>query len=103
MSAEYEPHLLEWTDEKVARFWNFRNNYKPYDDTWFTQQAGDAILKMAGKHLTSKEKILDYGTGKGFLVQHLLKVYPESQIYACDFTDSLATEVDIKYRNNNLF
>jgi 2-polyprenyl-3-methyl-5-hydroxy-6-metoxy-1,4-benzoquinol methylase len=103
MSNEYKPHLLEWTDEKVARFWNFRNNYQPYDDTWFTQQAGDSILKMAGKYISSDGKILDYGTGKGFLVQHLLNFFPKSHVYACDFTDSLVAEVDLKYRNNNSF
>jgi 2-polyprenyl-3-methyl-5-hydroxy-6-metoxy-1,4-benzoquinol methylase len=103
MSTEYNPHVLEWTDEKVARFWNFRNNYKPYDDTWFTQQAGDAILKMARKYIASNSNILDYGTGKGFLVQHLLDVFPKSNIYACDFTDSLAREVDAKYKSNQNF
>lgn len=103
MSNEYKPHSLDWTDEKVARFWNFRNNYKPYDDTWFTQQVGSAVLKFANKHVPLKGKILDYGTGKGYLLQYLLDEYPSVDLYACDFTDSLAAEAAEKYKNNPAF
>ncbi len=103
MSNEYKPHLLEWTDEKVARFWNFRNNYKPYDETWFTEQAGNAVLKFVNKHHPLKGRILDYGTGKGFLVQYLLEGYPHAEIYACDFTDSIAKEVDEKFAGKKAF
>ena len=103
MSNGYEPHILEWTDEKVARFWNFRNNYKPYDDTWFTKQVGDAVLKFVNKHHALKGNILDYGTGKGFLIEWLLRDYKEAALYACDFTDSLAKEVDEKFRNEPSF
>ena len=103
MSNEYKPHLLEWSDEKVARFWNFRNNYKPYDDTWFTLQAGEAVLKLVNSKFPLKGKILDYGTGKGYLVGHLLEAYPKEEIYSCDFTDSLVEEVDKKYKSNSAF
>lgn len=103
MSIEYKPHLLEWTDEKVARFWNHRNNNPGYDDTWFTQQVGDAVANFVHKHVPIKGKVLDYGTGKGFLLDHLIKDYPAAELYACDFTDSLASEVDEKYRNHKGF
>ena len=103
MSNEYKPHLLDWTDEKVARFWNFRNNYKPYDATWFTLQAGYGVLKLANKQHALKGKILDYGTGKGYLIGHLLENYPATELYACDFTDSLVNEVGKKYADKKAF
>ena len=103
MSKEYSPHMLEWTDEKVARFWNCRNNYKPYDDTWFTLQAGDSVLKLVNKKHRLNGKVLDYGTGKGYLIDHLLENYPLTELYACDFTDSLVKEVDQKYNTQNNF
>ncbi len=103
MSKEYNPHMLEWTDEKVARFWNFRNNYKSYDDTWFTHQVGKAVLKFSNKISPIKGKVLDYGTGKGYLVQYLLEQYQSAEIYACDFTESLVAETLLKYKNNNAF
>ncbi len=103
MSNEYKPHTLEWTDEKVARFWNFRNNYKLYDETWFTEQIGDAVLKFTNKISGIKGKVLDYGTGKGFLVQHLLSLFPSVEVYACDFTDGVAEATAEKYKNKKQF
>ena len=103
MSNEYKPHNLDWTDEKVERFWNFRNNYKPYDNTWFTHQAGPAVLKLADSKSKIKGKILDYGTGKGYLVEHLLSNYSSAQIYACDFTENLALETNTKNKDNHAF
>ncbi|MEO6671552.1 MAG: class I SAM-dependent methyltransferase [Ferruginibacter sp.] len=103
MSIEYKPHMLEWTDEKVARFWNFRNTYTPYDNTWFTQQVGSAVLKLANEKSHLKGNILDYGTGKGYLIGHLLENFPAVELFACDFTDSLAHEVDQKYKDYKAF
>jgi 2-polyprenyl-3-methyl-5-hydroxy-6-metoxy-1,4-benzoquinol methylase len=103
MSNEYKPHMLEWTDEKVEKFWNFRNNYKPYDNTWFTQQAGPAVLKLVNSIAPIKGKILDYGTGKGYLVDYLLTDYSNAEIYACDFTEDPAKETDQKNKDKKMF
>ncbi|MGI8582237.1 MAG: class I SAM-dependent methyltransferase [Chitinophagaceae bacterium] len=103
MKLEYKPHLLEWTDEKVSRFWNFHNNYSAYDGTWFTEMAGDALLKLINKHFKLKDKILDYGTGKGFLLEHLFDKYSPIELYACDFTDSLAMQTDKKFQDHKGF
>lgn len=103
MEIKYNPHNLEWNDEKVARFWNFRNNYKPYDGTWFTEKAGKALLNLVAKHASLKGKLLDYGTGKGFLIQHIIEKYPDVEMYACDFTDSVVMETDEKFKNNPAF
>jgi ubiquinone/menaquinone biosynthesis C-methylase UbiE len=103
MSNEYKPHMLEWTDEKVARFWNFRNNYPAYNDTWFTHQVGKALLSFVNKKIPVKGKVLDYGTGKGFLVSYLLDHYSKAAVYACDFTDSLVTETQQRFEPRQNF
>ncbi len=103
MEIKYNPHNLEWTDEKVSRFWNFRNNYEPYDDTWFTEKAGNSLLNLVQKHARIKGKVLDYGTGKGFLLQHILDRSKEVELYACDFTDTVAKETDEKYKSQPAF
>lgn len=99
MSNEYKPHFLEWTDEKVARFWNFRNNYAAYDGTWFTQNAGPAILKFVNKQVPIQGKVLDYGTGQGFLLNDLLAFNPSIELYACDFTDTIAAQTQEKFKD----
>lgn len=103
MEIKYNPHNLEWTDEKIARFWNFRNNNMNFDQTWFTEQVGDAVLKFVNKKAPIKGKVLDYGTGKGFLVEHLLNGYPGIEVYACDFTDTVAAGTGEKYKNRPQF
>lgn len=103
MDNNYDPHRLEWTDEKVARFWNFRNNNKIFDETWFTEQVGDAVLKFVNKKTPIKGKVLDYGTGKGFLVQHLLDRFPGIEVYACDFSDSFVVRINEKYKHTDQF
>jgi ubiquinone/menaquinone biosynthesis C-methylase UbiE len=103
MDNNYNPHNLEWTDEKVSRFWNFYNNYAPYSGTWFTEEVGKEILKFVNKKATIKGKILDYGTGKGFLLQHLSDNYSNIELYACDFTDTVAKETGNKFKNLGSF
>lgn len=103
MNNDYKPHSLEWTDEKIARFWNFRNDFKMFDETWFTEQVGDAVLKFVNKKSPIKGKVLDYGTGKGFLVQHLLNMFPQVEVNACDFTTGVAEVTAEKFNNNSQF
>ncbi|MFZ1527349.1 MAG: class I SAM-dependent methyltransferase [Ferruginibacter sp.] len=103
MENRYISHNLEWTDEKVARFWNFRNSFKPYDSTWFTKQAGGALLNFINKKVSLKGKVLDYGTGKGFLVKRILDDFPDLFVYACDFTESLVTETNVQNKNHTKF
>ncbi len=97
MIPEYRRHTLEWTDEKVSRFWSFRNTYRPFDETWFTKQAGAAVVNLVRSAVPLKGRLLDYGTGKGFLLDHLLQQAPEADIFACDFTESLAREVGERF------
>jgi hypothetical protein len=58
--------------------------------------------KFANKHVPTKGKILDYGTGKGYLLQYLLDEYPAIDLYACDFTDSPGCRSE-KYKNKPAF
>jgi SAM-dependent methyltransferase len=102
MDNNYNPHNLEWTDEKVARFWNFYNNYPPYNGTWFTEEMGKEVLRFVNKKAPVKGRILDYGTGKGFLLQHLINNYRQIELYACDFTDSVAKETAEKFKDQPL-
>ena len=103
MEIEYKPHLLNWTDEKVSRFWDFYNNYPHYEHTWFTEAVGDALLTFVKKYLPVHGKILDYGTGKGFLLQYILKKYSSVELYSCDFTGSIATQTGEKFNSQKQF
>lgn len=93
---EFKRHNVEWTDEKVGRFWDFLNNYNPFQDEWFTKQVGDAILTFVCKYCKINGKILDYGAGKGYLSQLLSREYPVN-LWGCDFSEEA-----VKYNNTLL-
>ena len=98
MESTYRPHPLEWTDEKVAHFWNFRNQYAPFENTWFTYQVGDAVLNLANQVSPIRGQVLDYGTGKGFLLKHLFDRNTGAHVHACDFSDTLVADCNRQYK-----
>lgn len=94
----FELHEVEWSDEKVARFWDFQNQYKPFEDTWFTKQVGSGIINFISKHVKIKGTVLDYGTGKGHLVEHILNLN-SGEVFGFDFSQESKKNVDEKYQN----
>jgi len=61
---------LEWTEEQVARFWDYESQFP---ERYFTNRYGDVIIRRLGRFLRQSERILDFGCGMGFLVGHLLR------------------------------
>lgn len=92
---EYKIHDVDWTDQKVSRFWDFQNQYEPFEEVWFTRQVGEGIINFMKKQIKIHGTILDYGTGKGHLVEHLLQL--DSIVYGFDFSSESVVNVDRKY------
>jgi 2-polyprenyl-3-methyl-5-hydroxy-6-metoxy-1,4-benzoquinol methylase len=70
---DYNIHNVIWTDKKVGRFWEYENNERKNQENWFTLQMSDAIWNLTKKYIHKKARILDYGAGKGFLSEYILK------------------------------
>ena len=68
---KYSPHKIKWTKEKIHRFWEYFSSNNS-DNEYFTNKSGNAILNFVAKYLTQKGEILDFGCGKGFLIEKLL-------------------------------
>jgi 2-polyprenyl-3-methyl-5-hydroxy-6-metoxy-1,4-benzoquinol methylase len=80
-----EYKLLEWTDEKVQRYWNYISQFPEH---YFTYQVGGNLAKLIKKYSRGKDTLLDYGSGPGFLIKHLLE--NKLEVSALEFsTDSL--------------
>ena len=63
------PHL-EWTPERVHRFWEYESHFP---ERYFTFDRGDTIVGRFRSDLRGCETILDYGCGGGYLLKRLLK------------------------------
>jgi 2-polyprenyl-3-methyl-5-hydroxy-6-metoxy-1,4-benzoquinol methylase len=80
-----EYKLLEWTDEKVQRYWNYISQFPEH---YFTYQVGANLAKFIKKYSKKNDKLLDYGSGPGFLIKYLLG--NNIEVSALEFsTDSL--------------
>jgi len=80
-----EYKLLEWTDEKVQRYWNYISQFPEH---YFTYQVGANLTKLIKKYTKENDTLLDYGSGPGFLIKHLLG--NNTEVSALEFsTDSL--------------
>ena len=97
---EYRVHQAEWTDEKVARFWNHLNDNE--DLAYFAQTAGKEVLALARKYIEIRDNVLDYGTGRGYLIEHLLRL-KSCTVTGCDFSPSSVEYVNDKFRGNANF
>jgi ubiquinone/menaquinone biosynthesis C-methylase UbiE len=80
-------HKIKWNDEKVSFFWDFEVNYKNNEEEWFTNQVGSGILNFVNRKVKLQNlKVLDYGSGKGFLVEKLLNNYNSINVSTCEFS-----------------
>jgi SAM-dependent methyltransferase len=70
---EYNVHNVQWTGEKIGRFWDWENYGRKNQDAWFTLQVGDAIWNISKKYIPIKSTVLDYSAGHGFMAKYILE------------------------------
>lgn len=99
---EYKVHDVQWTDEKVKRFWDFYNNYSAFDNHWFSKAVGRAIIQFVRKFVPLKGKVLDYGIGKGHFSAYLLE-NKNIELYACDFSEETVTNINAQFKDKSNF
>jgi len=92
----YRP--LEWTDEQVARFWDYESQYP---ERYFAHQYGDVIVTRLRRFLRGHEEVLDFGCGVGALVGHLLR--RGHRAAGADFSPRSVEQVRSKFAGERLF
>lgn len=93
---DYQVHSIDWSDEKVKRFWDFYNNYEAFEQLWFSKNLGKGIIKFVGRHTNIEGNVLDYGTGKGHLSGFLME-NDKVNLTACDFSDETIININSKF------
>jgi len=101
MENNFTPHEIVWTYEKVSRFWNYLAHNKAYEDTFFSKQVGDAIIKTILAYHDLRVDILDYGCGHGHLLWKLLKRGIPAE--GLDFSEDSVKLIERKFCKEKLF
>ncbi len=68
----FVPHDVEWTPEKIGRFWDFLAKDASKVDSYFSRRFGPLVVRSIEAIGPLAEPILDFGCGPGFLMQVLL-------------------------------
>jgi len=81
-------HPIEWTPERIERFWNFYSANAAAQGNYFSKQFGGAILALVRGRVRLKGPVVDLGCGPGYFLEHLLR-----HGLACKAIDSSAEAV----------
>jgi SAM-dependent methyltransferase len=82
-------HRVEWTPERVQRFWNFYTTGAATREVYFSRRFGRAIIHLAQRHGKLAGPVVDFGCGPGDLVEELLRLG-----FPCKAIDVSAEAVD---------
>jgi SAM-dependent methyltransferase len=73
MDAPYRPHPILWTPERVERLWQYYGTQPAYEEAYFSQHSGGAILDRVARTVALRgRRVVDFGCGRGHLLGHLL-------------------------------
>ena len=70
MNSRFSPHKIEWTPEKIERFWDACASGA--DERYFSSKYGDSLIRTAKHYVKLDGRILDFGCGPGFLLEKLI-------------------------------
>ena len=82
--------VLEWTPNRVRKFWDFWATDSYFHDQYFAKQVGEEVIRFVEfERCIEGQLVLDYGCGPGYLVECLLS--RKSRVIAADSSpDSLS-------------
>lgn len=80
----FSEHNIQWTDEKIERLWNYYSKNNSFKENYFTKMVGEDLLARSQNIVgnLNNKKIVDFGCGPGFLLDHLkkLRIKPKKYI-----------------------
>jgi SAM-dependent methyltransferase len=92
MISEFEPHLLEWNQATVTRFWNWNSRQARTQELYFSRLSGDAILAEASRYLNLRQTVIDLGAGPGYLTEKLIR--SGADVRAVDISPDSIAQLD---------
>jgi len=103
MKNKFKYHNVEWDGKKVDRMWNYFTKVQKNQSKWFSELMSSGIINYSNKVLKPNKnvKILDYGAGKGFLIDHLIaKKFSNSDVG--EFSKEGLNALNTKFNNSSV-
>ena len=103
---KFEVRHIEWTHEKIGRFWNYISENASLRKHLFGVQAGDHVASVINKTVKFKhlKNVLDLSCGEGDVLSSCLKyLRPGQHIYGTEFSDKNIDTINDRFKNNALF
>lgn len=95
----FHSHKVNWTKEKVLRFWDYMAENHPED--YWSKATGKELIDFINKRIPLRGLAIDYGCGVGFLLGHLLDKKIAS--LGIETSEKSALEVKKKFRDDPFF
>jgi len=97
MKLSFSPHEVEWTPDKLRRFWDFTANNM--GDLYFAKMVGHSVVAYAARHIRIGTS-LDLGCGEGDLIVHLLK---HGRCFGADQSPASVAAVNVRFAGHRNF
>lgn len=95
-----QPNAVSWTSDEIARFWDYWSAKGDSQETYFALQVGAGVAQFAEYvRSLSQLDVLDFGSGPGHLVPHLLK--RGANVTAVDHSPNSVAEVSQRFRGQS--
>jgi len=93
-------HEVEWTPDRVQRFWNYMSSTPGFEDLYFAKRSGPALISYLARRV-DLGTVVDMGCGRGDLIQLLLDRGYDS--YGCDQSQASVEQVKKRFAGHPHF
>lgn len=98
--AGFEPHRLDWTSDRIRRFWDFSSTQPGIEDAYFAKAIGKSLISYVERNI-SIGIAADIGCGRGDLVEVLLQ--RGHQTFAVDQSPASVEQVQHRFEGRRNF
>lgn len=99
----FNEHHIQWDKTTIERLWNYYSRTPPFCDVYFSKLFGDRILRRGNLPLSTPLNVLDFGSGPGFMWDHLERLRAKWQYTAVDFSRDSVGELETKLKGRPNF